>query len=252
MTEQKKIQTDFWGKLNETAESVIDTGNTPYAIIDLDGTLVDYGMRTFRLFEKALEIIQPSREVVNLVKSIRPEDYNYFPGDDFVRVGITDKQVIKQLTDYWDKYYFSNEYLEHDRPRPGAYEFLLNLLKLKINVIYLTSRDYENMGEGTRAWLYEHRFLKAMDCTRTLMMKTDLKFKNFESKAANCERIAMLGQPVLIIDNEPVDLEAVSNYFPGAITVLIEGLNSGKPAVLPDNVIKLKDFVGLNERFKIS
>jgi phosphoglycolate phosphatase-like HAD superfamily hydrolase len=249
MTEQKNIQTTFWGKLAEATETALNVGKTPYAIIDLDGTLVDYSMRTSKLFEKALDIIQPSKDIADLIRSIKPTDYSYFPGDDFVRIGISDKQTVEKLVAYWDEYYFSNHYLEHDRPRPGAYEFILNLLKLNINIIYLTSRDYENMGEGTRSWLYEHKFLKAMDCTRTLMMKTDLKLKNFQSKRANCERIAILGQPVIIIDNEPVDLEAVSNYFPEAMTVLIEGLNSGKPAVLPADVIRLNDFASLNEQF---
>jgi hypothetical protein len=249
MTEQKNDLVKFWETISSKVETVMASGKTPYAILDLDGTLVDHSIRTYTIFQDAIESPGIGDGVAQLVKSINPGEYDYYPERSFIKVGIKDESIIKQLLAFWDKYYFSNHYLKYDKQMPGAYDFIMNIRKLAINIIYLTSRDYENMGDGTRVWLYENEFLKAMDCTRTLMMKSDLKYKNYESKAENCERIKMLGQPILIIDNEPIDLQTIGGYFPEALPVLIDTPNSGKRGVLPIDILKLKDFIEVNSLF---
>jgi hypothetical protein len=248
--QEKNINLDnFWTKIKNKTQSLATAGDTPILIIDLDGTLVDYRYRTHRIFQKAIEEIDPPDNIASLIKSVKPEQYDFYPILNFARIGIKDEALLKQLHNFWHKYYFSNHYLQYDRPMPGARQFVENFLKLKIHITYLTGRDRGNMGDGTREWLIQNGFLEVDDPCCNLLMKTDLGLKNHEAKALNVEKMRALGQPVAIIDNEPIDLQTIWQEFPRAIPVLVEMPNSGQPAELPDHVLKIKDFRELNSYF---
>lgn len=241
---------NFWATVSQQSQEVLGAGDTPFLIIDLDGTLVDYTLRTYQIFQKALQELDLPDKIKKIVNDIKPEDYDYFPKTNFIKLGIKDKSIIDKLTDFWTDHYFTNQYLHYDRQIPGAYDFITCVLSLDINVVYLTGRDDENMGEGTRTWLEKNGFLDNHNSRCRLMMKMDLTIENFESKARNGEKIGKLGQPVLIVDNEPIELETMCGRFPEATPVLVEMPNSGKPATLPPNTLKVENFLELNSVFK--
>lgn len=247
---KKMTVANFWNMISEKAQAAALSGNRPILILDLDGTVVDYTGRTYMIFQKAIEDLGLPDDINRLVNSIKAEDYDYYPRSNFIRIGIKDEKIVKKLTDFWDKNYFTNHYLKYDKQMPGAHEFVENILSLSMDVVYLTGRDDQNMGEGTRAWLYENKLLKRGDERCRLMMKMDLEIENFESKALNGERIGAQGQPILIIDNEPIELQTMSERFPEAFIVLVDMPNSGKPATLPDDILKIKDFRELNSLYK--
>ena len=241
---------NFWQKVSEKVQATSNAGIKPILIIDLDGTLVDYTMRTYMIFKKALSTLDISNEVKQKVEDIKREDYDYFPRSNFERADIGDVKIIDELTSFWEKHYFTNHYLKYDRQMPGAYKFISNILELGINIVYLTGRDEPNMGDGTKAWLEQQGFLKDSDPRCRLLMKTNLEIENYESKERNGKAIGDMGQPVLIIDNEPIELQTMWERFPGAIPVLMDMPNSGKPAKLPDDIFMIKDFLQLNAGFK--
>ncbi len=253
MTQKQNLQIDysnFWQKISQRAKSVKSSGDRPILIIDLDGTLVDYTLRTYKIFQKALQELDLPDTIKKQVDDIKREDYDYFPKTNFVRANIGDDKTINDLTGFWEGKYFINEYLKYDKQIPGAYEFISNILQLGIEIVYLTGRDDQNMGDGTRMWLKENGFLVDGDNRCRLLMKMDLEIENYESKARNGETIGTLGQPVLIIDNEPIELQTMSERFPDANIVLVDMPNSGKPAKLPEDIFKIKDFRKLNEAFE--
>jgi len=241
---------NFWRIISAKARQVQSSGKIPILITDLDGTLIDYSQRSYQIFQQALRTYDLPESIVKLVNSINPENYDYFPKNNLTRLGIPDQHIITQLTEFWDKHYFTNQYLHFDLPIPGALDFIANIASLDINIVYLTGRDEQNMGDGTRVWLSQHGLMNNNGKPCRLLMKTNLGYDNAYSKFNNSETISALGLPILIVDNEPLDIQTLSERFPLALTVLIETTNSGKIAVLPQNLLRLKNYIKINSIFK--
>lgn len=248
---QEKISlTNFWDSIGPKAAQVAGAGSTPLLVIDLDGTLIDYTLRTRMIFLQAVDTLHLPGTIAESVKQIKPGQYDYDPKTTLIGAGIDDDDTLNRLLDFWDKYYFSNYYLHYDKPMPGAYDFIQNIAALKMGIVYLTGRDYRNMAAGTRAWLQKNHFLNSSDPGRSVLMKDNLSLTNFEAKANNREKIAGLGQPILIVDNEPIDLQTMLEHFPEAVPVLADTPNSGKPAKLPADILTIRDFLELNSLYK--
>ena len=243
---------NFWETMAKRAESLNYDGHRPVMVIDLDGTIVDYTLRTRMIFLKAIELNGLPLETLAQIENLAPQKYEFNPKETLANAGIADSQTVAKLYDFWKRYYFSNCFLEYDKQMPGALEFVQHIRQHQIDIVYLTGRDYQNMGEGTRAWLEANRFLNQGDYRHRLLMKDDLSYINYEAKARNREKITKLGKPIILIDNEPIELFTMLGHFPEAYPVLVETPNSGRPAELPEHTLKIKDFSELNSHFQVT
>ncbi len=249
-TENNASMDNFWLNLKNKSENAIKKGKMPLIIVDLDGTLVDYTMRTYSIFQEMPNNFDLPDNVRDIILSIKPSEFHYHPRENLNSVGIEDSELVDQLSAFWEKSFLSNYYLHYDIPLDGSEEFIRNILDHGINIVYLTGRDEENMGMGTRTWLQKYNLHPLENRTR-LLLKTDMSLINYQAKDKNCEIIKTLGEPVLIIDNEPIELATTWGRFPEAIGILMETQNTGRKAELPANTIRMPNFLELNSKIEI-
>ena len=237
----------FWETLAGRVSAAREANQSPLMIFDLDGTLVEHHYRIYHIFvELAGELNFPEYVKAKIFDS-NPEKYEYGPSETLRNIGVED-EYVKKMFKPWLDYFLSNRFLTYDRPIQGAYYFVRNIISLGIRVIYLTGRDLPNMGEGTRTWLRKFNFLDNSGLTE-LNMKTDLSITNAESKRVACDEIKASGQAVLVVDNEPKELEFMLSVFPESVGILMDTPNSGIPGRLPWDTLTIKHFDELNSLY---
>jgi hypothetical protein len=236
---------DFWVTVVNRIEKAKSSKKTPIAVIDIDGTIALHYLRTREIFRQAVKTFDLPEEFKANLANYDPCEYDYYPRKNLLQMGLQEDETLAGIMKFWDNNFFSNRFLHLDKPVAGAREFMEIILNLGVNVFYLSGRDDQNMGDGTRAWLKNHNFMG--DHSRTsLFLKADLSITSVESKIVAGEKIKSIGEPALIIDNEPGELEALWRQFPQAVTVLLDTPNSGRPGNLPPQTLKIKNYLKIN------
>jgi len=239
----------FWLTIIKKIEKNKTSEKIPIVVIDIDGTIAQHYLRTHEIFLRVAKTFDLPEDVKTSLTNYDPYRYDYYPRKNLLRMGFQDDKMLSAIMEFWEKNFFSNNYLYLDEPIPGAREFAGTILSLGATVIYLSGRDEQNMGDGTRAWLKSHHFVDD-HLPVSLFLKTDLSITSVESKIVAGEKIKSRGEPVLIIDNEPGELEALWRNFPQAVTVLLDTPNSGRPGTLPPQTLKIKNFLEINSLYK--
>jgi len=217
--------------------------------MDIDGTIALHYLRTYEIFLRAVKTFDLPGELKATLANYDPCEYDYYPRKNLLHMGLQEGETLTGIMKFWDDNFFSSRFLHLDKPIAGAREFVKTVLNLGVNVFYLSGRDEQNMGDGTRAWLRHHNFMD--DHSRTsLFLKTDPDITSVESKRIAGEKIKSIGVPVLIIDNEPGELETLWRQFPQAVVVLLDTPNSGRPGTLPPNTLKIKNYLEINSLYK--
>ncbi|MCP4581140.1 MAG: hypothetical protein GY839_05945 [candidate division Zixibacteria bacterium] len=239
---------NFWSTIAQGMKRAAQSNQRPVMVIDIDGTIAEHFLRTQQIFIEAIKELELPESFKKNLNDFDPFAYDYNPKPNLIEMGLEGETLAKMIK-YWNKYFFSNKFLHLDNQIEGGSEFVHKILGLDIDVIYLTGRDEQNMGEGTRVWLTKNNFMNEHYRT-SILMKTNLDIENVDSKALSAQSIQKVGEPVLIIDNEPCELEAMWDQFPRAATILMDTPNSGRPATLPDYTYKMKDYLELNSLFE--
>jgi hypothetical protein len=211
----------------------------PVAVFDLDGTIFTTVYRSHAVFTEAAEALPALRPVV---ESRRPDDWTWNWQDDFRRGGITDERLMANLMAFWRERFFASPYMVHDRPIPGAVEYVNALYDAGAALCYLTGRDRPGMGEGTVAALQRCRFPYGVPRTE-LIMKARFDQPDEEHKRSAIERIRTMGQVVAAFDNEPELVNLFADVFPEATVVLVHSVHSPKPVRPYDRVVQIHDFL---------
>jgi len=239
---------EFWRVVMNRIEKARAVKKTPLVIIDIDGTISLHYQRTYEIFRQAARSFDLPEEIKNNLADYDPCRYDYDPRKNLLQIGFQESNTLGEVMKFWDNNFFSNRFLHLDEPIAGAREFTRIILSLGANISYLSGRDEQNMGEGTRAWLKSHDFIGNHSRT-ALFLKTDLSITSVESKRVAAAKIKQLGEPVLIIDNEPGELETLWRQFPQAATVLLDTPNSGRPGTLPPQTLIIKDYLEINSLY---
>jgi hypothetical protein len=239
----------FWLTIIDKIEKAKSSINKPIMVIDIDGTISQHYLRTYEIFLRAAETFDLPEDVKTNLTNYDPYRYDYYPRKNLLQMGFREGETLSSVMEFWEKNFFSNNFLHLDEPIPGAREFIGIALGLGVNAVYLSGRDEQNMGDGTRAWLRSHSFL-GNHSPASIFLKTNLSISSVESKIVAAEKIKSLGEPLLIIDNEPGELEALWRQFPQAAAVLLDTPNSGRPGTLPPGTLKIKNFLEINSMYK--
>ncbi|MBX3032491.1 MAG: HAD family hydrolase [Bdellovibrionaceae bacterium] len=134
------------------------------AVFDLDSTLFDVGPRLERIltdFAQEPEYQRKFPEQLRFFKNLKVHRKDWGLQDALVRAGLAGedlKEFQEALKNFWRRTFFSDDYLHHDIPYPGAVEFVQNMLHCGGRVAYLTGRDVHRMGKGTAEVLLKWNF----------------------------------------------------------------------------------------------
>lgn len=185
-------------------------GRKSLAVFDLDSTLFDVGPRLERiLVDFAAEATHRKKfpKQVEILKNMKIQRKDWGVWDALARAGLHDEHPEFQhaLKDYWRATFFSDAYLDHDIPYPGAVGFVAELFQAGAEIAYLTGRDIARMGKGSVETLEKWKFplgSKAELILKPHLSMNDAEFKTNWFKALPANRYAS----VWFFENEPVNI----------------------------------------------
>ena len=196
------------------------------ALFDIDSTLMDTGPRNAAILKAAFETIPglaPWRSrwdgtavSWNVLEPLR-------------QMGV-DEAVLAQVGAFWQDRFFTDEWLAHDTPYPGAADFLHHLKAQGFRLAYLTGRHTDGMEAGTRKSFVTHGLPSGTD--ERFFFKPTFSMGDKEFKEAACRDIAALGTLVVSVDNEPANVNLFRREFPDALVVWLETVTSPHPEPL--------------------
>jgi phosphoglycolate phosphatase-like HAD superfamily hydrolase len=190
-------------------------------VFDLDGCLFDTRIRLVTIFHEFAS-----------VKGSEGRYFAFAERSDFTdwdlkkplrKYGMSESKIdaiFKEFIDFWWKRFFSDEYVAWDDPMPGATDLVRACHDKGMHIVYLTGRDH-NMRAGTESALRRCGFPYDIDRT-VLFTKPKFEMEDTAYKMETLEEIAKLGTVVVSIDNEPANINSMSERFPDALCVHIE------------------------------
>lgn len=218
-------------RILEEAWQFSQAGRPFLAVFDLDSTLFDLTLRVAAIVDEfAEDPLERARfpnecEKLKLVEILTSDWGLEGP---LGRVGLpTDGAFFKALNDYWYECFFSNEYLAHDEPLPGAVEYVQELHLAGAHLMYLSGRDIPRMAPGTEASLRAHRFPLAPE-TAEIVLKPRADMDDAFFKLGVLQEIEHRYERIWLFENEPVNINLIGRECPEIGMVFIESTHSGR------------------------
>jgi hypothetical protein len=234
--------------LDQVAEQVrsTDKKNRPVVVFDLDDTLFDGRTRTLSIlheFAANPEIAAEYPEQAEKLAKASLSDMRYDAKDAFDQLDVHEEPLLGKWKAFWNPRFFSDRYCERDDTTPGAASYVKRLIALGAHVVYLTGRDIGRMQKGTLASLKKRDLPTGRQTTLILKPKAtddDLAFKQTAFAS-----IAKKGQVVAVFENEPKNLNAMSEAFPKAVLVFLDTQHSKAPDAVTPEAHWVKNFLSL-------
>ncbi|MSP15744.1 MAG: haloacid dehalogenase-like hydrolase [Myxococcales bacterium] len=211
-------------------------------VFDLDSTLFSTQERNLAILHEFATAAARPDGLAAAIARLTLADMGWNVMNDLRARGFHDEPTLAELRRYWAARFFTNDYLAHDEPLPGAVDYVRAVHGVGAGVVYLTGRDEPGMGRGTRASLEQHRFPLGGDSAR-LYLKPRFEEDDLEFKRRVSQELATLGTVVGAFENEPANANFFCREFPDAEVVLLETVHSPNPPPLDARVFRRKDFV---------
>ncbi|MBC7691483.1 MAG: hypothetical protein H7222_06915 [Methylotenera sp.] len=225
----------------------------PLVLLDLDSTLYEVGPRTHQILKEWIESAEsdPYSHVRAELKKLEAAHIGYSLKDTFGAIGLSletpsHHEIVpawESAKSFWFARFFQNSYLKFDHAYPGAAEFTRHVYELGAEIVYLTGRDEPGMGLGTRENLVRDGFPWNQERTH-LLMKPTFEMDDLRHKQAAAEYIRKHGTLIASFENEPPNVVAIHDLFPGAMHVFMDTVCSDKPAAMGVNLYRIRRFKG--------
>ncbi|MCB9729120.1 MAG: HAD family hydrolase [Deltaproteobacteria bacterium] len=227
------------------AERARAAGRDPLVVLDLDGTLYDNTPRTLRILQEFAHLHAVGHPgLYERLDTLARSAMAYRTGDTLRALGVTDEALIEQVQTFWFERFFTDAYVIHDLPNPGAVAFVRALYTAGLVPAYLTGRDAPNMLVGTVQALQRDGFPVGTVDTR-IILKDRFSTPDEEYKASVVEHLRATGEVVAVFDNEPGLCNLFHEAFPAAACVLLDtSCAPGAPPLAP-GLQRVADFRGL-------
>ncbi len=199
------------------------------AVFDLDSTLFNVSTRTQQILFEFAELKNLS-ELKNVI--VKKEDWGI--KESVIRAGYTletHQDLLIELRDFWREKFFSNEYIHYDIPYSGAVSYVLELAESGCEILYLTARDQQRMGQGSmevlRKWGFpcepQQLVLKPSKTLDDELFKNDW-FLQLDKKPF---------EKIYFFENEPVNINAVAKSSPEVEIIFLDTTHARKQEVHP-------------------
>lgn len=216
----------------------------PVVVFDLDATLFDNRPRTLAILrefgDRLPETEQPLRDAV---AALRLQHMRYLVSDALELVGVVDPSVVERAIAFWWARFFTDHYIRHDVPSPGAVSYAQACYAAGANLVYLTGRDLPGMLTGTVKKLRDERFPIAVAGAQ-VMLKPHAKMGDEAFKRAALPSLSRLGTPVAFFDNEPGNCNAAVELLPEADVVWLDTQCVPNPPPLLPGITMVRHFDG--------
>lgn len=198
----------------------VESAARPVVVFDLDGTLLDNRPRTVAIFHELAAVWQDERpDVAAGLQRAHLDVTEYGVSTSLARIGVDAHH--DEVFAFWRERFFTDAYIAHDVPLPGAVELVQTLHRHGANIVYLTGRDLPGMALGTFQSLRDHGFPIGRVGTE-LVTKPDFETPDDQFKRAVAVDLVRLGEVVATFDNEAVNCNLLREAYPGATAVLLD------------------------------
>jgi hypothetical protein len=224
-------------------------GQKPVVVFDLDDTLFRSNQtRTHRILREWLDEKRGlPANVREALAAVRPDRLAYDSKDTFTKVAglsLEDPAVKAAYDDFvafWKDRFFSDAYCAEDSLNFGAEAFARAVHDLGASIAYVTGRDEERMGKGTRRSIINGG-LPRLSSRVKLFLKPDKDMDDAKFKESVKQQINAMGQVVATFDNAPANVVVFRDSFPNAINVFFDTVYPNSPVELRDGVFRIYDF----------
>ena len=233
-------------QIQNRAQTLAQQKNFSLAVFDLDSTLFDVGPRLEKILSDFAEVSEHQKlfpEQVKHFKNLRIERRDWGVRDTLIRAGLDGHhpKFHDALKAFWRKHFFSNEYLQYDVPYAGAIEYVQSLARAGSDIIYLTGRDVERMGEGSKAVLKKWNL--PLDEKAHLVLKPhrsmdDAQFKKDWFQALPHGKYSK----IWFFENEPVNIRLIQESDLNIEMIFFDSTHSGL-AQVPENIPAIMHFL---------
>jgi beta-phosphoglucomutase-like phosphatase (HAD superfamily) len=225
-------------------ERSLSGGVLPLVVFDLDSTLFSTAPRNLRILREFVELHAPRHPYLREVTSTTGvEDMGWNVHDDLRRLGVDDEELLASLADFWRERFFSDDYLLHDTPVPGAVEFVEACHDRGALVYYLTGRHVGGMEVGTVRALTRRGFpFWNGRCVLHLKPSPEMNDRAFKDEALDDIR-SYLGRVIATFENEPENANLFAQAFPEALHFLLLTIHSPEAESPSPALIRSGDFV---------
>lgn len=231
------------GKVYQRIEAVVARGRLPVVVFDLDSTLFDTAGRNLRIlreFSEAWAAEHP--ELAEHIGAIQLGELGWSVLEPLQRRGVTHKAILDSLLDFWKERFFTDAYLLHDHPAPGAVSFVNGCHERGALVYYLTGRHVGGMEIGTVRALTQHGFPYWRGrCTLHLKPSFTMGDRAFKEQALAAIR-SYQGEVVATFENEPGNANVFLAGFPEALHFLYGTVRSPEAEAPHADLIAIHDF----------
>lgn len=236
---------DLPRRIDDGIKAVLREGRVPQIILDLDGTLFDNVPRSKRvLLDAATHLLGEESPLTKSIAAIERETFEYNPIDTLRKLGLADEPTLLAIRDEWARRFFGSAYLTHDVPLEGAVDAARRWWTMGAELDYLTGRHVPEMFLGTCRSLHEAGFPVGTIRTQ-LLMKPLFDLNDITYKVEVVPYVRRKGPILLVVDNDPRVLNALSAEIPDAIAVMVRTLHpSNSPALSPTTLV-VHDFRSL-------
>lgn len=208
----------------------------PLVVFDIDSTIMHTGYRNLRILEEAS---LRWTEISPAVAELDADSLGWNITGPLETSGIDDGELLERIREFWEKRFFTDEYLAADRPYPGVKEFLEELTRKGYILLYLTGRDAPGMQTGTRESFLRHLIPEGEFIFKPAKEMPDLAFKE-----EAMQRLHRHGTVVAAVENEPANANLFKERFPEAEVFLFESITSPQPAVPRPDLRRFRAFAG--------
>lgn len=225
-------------------ESCVRADRLPICVFDLDSTLFSTAARNLAILR---EFVDSQRDrhphLSEIGKRIGLDDMGWNVYQDLRRFGVTDVALLDRLKEFWFDRFFTDDYLLHDEPVPGAAEFVLACHARGALVYYLTGRHVGGMEVGTVRSLRERGFpFWRGRCVLHLKPSFEMPDRAFKDDALDDIR-SYHGHVVATFENEPGNANLFLRAFPEALHFLLLTIHSPDADAPARELVTSTDFV---------
>ncbi len=230
----------------------IEKGGNQLVVFDLDSTLYDLSMRHLAILKDYAEShhLDYPEQCENILK-IQLEHITYYPENIFRNIGMEslEDHFLDHFKRFWLERFFSNHYIQYDILEDGAKDWVDHFADLGAHISFLTGRDEERMGIGTRQRLIDDKlYCEAFDKS-SINIKPHRSIKDDEYKSDYLLKIKSDFKKIHFIDNEPKNLVLIAKEHPEIDLIHFDSVHSEK-ADIPSHLPKIDSFIvsGFNNK----
>lgn len=226
-------------RLLEQVDHVEKTGAhpPPIVLIDLDSTVYQVAPRTQAILLEAADRLGAhlDEQWTQKLCTIDHSRIGYSLEETLEKIFAdewgteTCRNRFGHLHDYWWERFFSDDYLEFDRPYVQALEFVIELHRKGAHLVYLTGREETKMATGTRRCLERDGFPIGLDRTQ-LILKPRKEMDDAEYKAEIGRKLSAAAPILASFENEPRNFAALHAELPTTQHVFVDTVCSPRPA----------------------